>query len=197
MVGRPLMVYVGSSSINQPGFISLHQASLDVTVPRDFARWFCLASVDTFLTEHTFEHIAEDMHEPTFRLFHKYLKPGGRLRIAVPVYEDNHNASRLDLDYGHVAFVTRQRLEASLRRAGFDQVRALEYRDTQAGVAYTIPHDSCHGRIRRSVRHDGRNREWLKRNMAGLNLTEHNDLGTNVIRPPPPLMSTILDAVKK
>lgn len=194
VINRPLMVYVGSSSIKQPGFISLPQDQLDVTKASDFTRWFCLSSVDTFLTEHTFEHIPEDLHERAFHFMHKYLKPGGRLRIAVPVYLDGHSASPLDVKYGHVAFVTRARLAASLRGAGFNKIQYLEHRESD--VAYTQPYDSCDGRIRRSTRHDDRNRLWLKNNIASLNITEHNDVGSNTIRPPPPLMSTILDAIK-
>ena len=80
------MVYMGASTIQQPEFISLDITQLDVMKAEDYARWFCIFSVDSFLTEHTFEHIPEDMHEVAFRLMHKYLKSGGRLRIAVPLY---------------------------------------------------------------------------------------------------------------
>ena len=83
---RSLMVYMGASTIQQPEFISLDITQLDVMKAEDYARWFCIFSVDSFLTEHTFEHIPEDMHEVAFRLMHKYLKSGGRLRIAVPLY---------------------------------------------------------------------------------------------------------------
>lgn len=193
---RPLMVYVGSSSITQPGFISLSQSQLDVTKAEDFLRWFCLGSVDVFLTEHTFEHVPEHLHETAFRLMHKYLKPGGRLRIAVPSYGSGHVASPLDIEYGHVTFPTRESLTRALVKAGFDKVLPLEYKDKNNTVT-TMPYDSCDGRIRRSVRHDDRNRDWMKKNIAQLNLTVHNVPGMNIIGiHPPPVVSLILDAIK-
>ena len=196
VINRPLMVYVGAASIRQPGFISLYRTELDVTKADDYARWFCKSSVDSFLTEHTFEHIPEDLHEGAFRLMHKYLKSGGRLRIAVPLYKEAHVARPADVEIGHVAFITKRSLTAALNRAGFNKIRALEYVDVQTHTAHTEVYDSCDGRVRRSVRHDARNLEWLAKNLAFLNKTEHNDIGKNVIRPPPPVVSVTLDAIK-
>ena len=196
VINRPLMVYMGASTIRQPGFISLDITQLDVTKAEDYARWFCKSSVDSFLTEHTFEHIPEDMHEGAFRLMHKYLKSGGRLRIAVPLYGENHIATPADKEIGHVAFMTKRSLTSSLKRAGFNNVRALEYVDVETQTAYTEVYDSCDGRVRRSMRHDERNLDWLINNLAFLNRTEHNDIGKNIVRPPPPVVSVTLDAIK-
>ena len=40
------MVYVGSSGVQQPGFLSMPKHFFDVTKPDDYARWFCLSSVE-------------------------------------------------------------------------------------------------------------------------------------------------------
>ena len=189
------MVYVGSSGVQQPGFLSMPRHFLDVTKPDDYARWFCLSSVDK-QNHHTFEHIPGELHDQAFRLMHAHLKPGGRLRIAVPVYKENHVERSLDVKYGHVAFITKKSLTTALSTAGFQQVHPLEYVDVDTQAAYTAEYDSCDGRIQRSLRHDERNLVWLQEHAASLNKSAYNDIGDNVVRPPPLITSLVLDAMK-
>eukprot|EP00667_Euglena_gracilis_P023591 EG_transcript_26696 len=185
IVNRPLMVYVGSADVRQPGFLSFPQEELDVTVDAHYAAWFCPGSVDVFLTEHTFEHIPLELHVPSFRLMLKYLKPGGFLRLAIPTFPPGYSPTRVDRKFRHVAFPTTEQMVATLRQAGFSEVRVLEtgiFRRTAMVGVDTGVYDSCAGRIRRSVKHDARNELWLRKNYLGLNLTEHNDVGANRIR---------------
>ena len=178
IIHRPLKVYLGSSNLQTPGFLSLPQKALDVTAANDYKRWFCLESVDTFLTEHTFEHIPLTDHYQAFGLMFKYLKPGGLVRTAVPLYRDRHRVTSVDIKYGHVTFHTRGTLVRLLEEIGFTNVTALEFYDENNNVC-TRPYDSCDGRIRRSFRHDERNLDFLNESWSKLKKTTHNELGDN------------------
>jgi hypothetical protein len=120
-------IYVGSSSINYPGWVGYTRAQLDVT-KRDHFKRLRLAGADAFLSEHTFEHIPYEVAEEAFRLFHEFLKPGGHVRTAVPLYPLGKDTvvDAGDRRIGHIAFYNDSTLTALLRRAGFRQVQLLE-----------------------------------------------------------------------
>lgn len=208
VLNRPLMVYVGSSSVRQPGFISLEYQEFDVTKAEDYDKWFCKESVDVFFSEHTFEHIPQELHVVAFRLMHQFLKPGGIMRMAIPSYFDevavpNFKPSALDIEYGHVAFVTTRSAVETLKDAGFREVTVLEQLvyTAEGRFLVTNPYDSCAGRVRRSVRHDERNLPWLKNTWHLLNVSHYNDLGYNVLKYPmphaPKVVSLVLEAQKE
>ena len=52
---RPFLVYVRSSSIQQPGFVSYPFNELDLTNDANFESLLLPETVDTFSSEHTFE----------------------------------------------------------------------------------------------------------------------------------------------
>lgn len=200
VLDRPLMVYLGSARLGQPGFIAIpyepeYGQHLDVTNAEHYKQFFCKGTVDVFFTEHTFEHVPEELHQVAFKIMYEYLKPGGLVRTAVPTYPDkkdypNFGPSKLDIEHGHVAFPTIRSMTDSLRAAGFTDIEAVE------GVPYvpgngggravtTKPYDSCHGRVQRSIRHDPRNVKWLREHLHELNLTQlTNDPGENYIFKP-------------
>lgn len=200
MLSRPLMVYVGSSTINQPGFMSFQQTDLDITIPEQFASYFCKQSVDVFFSEHTIEHIPEAKHVGIFKTMRDYLKPGGIVRIAIPAYPPNHVPSELDVKYNHVAFPTVETLEEHFRQAQFAKVTRLEYlvhNETFHGMC-SMPFDSCAGRVRRSFRLDSRNSDFLQEKWMSLRKTEFNGIAGVCFTADntPPMFSTIVEARK-
>lgn len=187
VLDRPLMVYLGSARLGQPGFIAVpyeveYPEHLDVTNATHYKEFFCKGSVDVFFTEHTFEHIPEELHQVAFRIMYEYLKPGGLVRTAVPTFPDrkyfpDFNGSDLDREHGHVAFPSERTMTESLRAAGFTDIEAVEqvpYIPGEDGgrAVITRPYDSCMGRVQRSIRHDPRNAKWLKAHFPELNVTK-------------------------
>ena len=182
---RPLRVYIGSSKCKQPaGFVSTDKDELDVAKPTDYQKLFCPDSVDTFLTEHTFEHITYSDGKVAFRQILHYLKPGGRFRIAVP--NDASRAgqvfpeSRADKFYGHVSAYGYEYLKEVLEEVGFTSVYRLEEKlklnETHDKIISTS-WDRCDGPIDRSLKYDWRNEEALRKIYPEASLDIRNEIG--------------------
>jgi predicted SAM-dependent methyltransferase len=182
---RPLRVYIGSSKCKQPaGFVSTDKDELDVAKPTDYQKLFCPDSVDTFLTEHTFEHITYSDGKVAFRQILHYLKPGGRFRIAVP--NDASRAgqvfpeSRADKYYGHVSAYGYEYLKEVLEEVGFTSVYRLEEKlklnETHDKIISTS-WDRCDGPIDRSLKYDWRNEEALRKIYPAASLDIRNEIG--------------------
>jgi predicted SAM-dependent methyltransferase len=181
ILDRPLNIYLGSSGLKLTGFIDYSHDLFDITSSGDYAKWLCLESVDAFLTEHTFEHIETAHHRHAFQLMSKYLKPGGFIRTAVPLYPKHHVRHHIDIEYGHVAFHTKQSLISMLRGIGFVNITALEYLDEDTQSLCTTTYDACKGRVMRSLKHDKRNINLLNSIWPSLNKSSYNELGDNCI----------------
>lgn len=185
---RPLRVYIGSSRCKSfPGYINTIQEEFDVTKAEDYARLFCKESVDSFLTEHTFEHIPYGPGKDAFRLMSQYLKPGGLLRIAVP--NDGRAGqtignSQTDSLYGHVAGYNFEYLKKTLLDAGFSRVRLLEEKrdlNLTHAVIETRAWDRCEGPVDRTVKYDWRNKRAMELIYGKAALDSHLQLGDNTI----------------
>jgi predicted SAM-dependent methyltransferase len=193
---RPVLIYVGSSGIRQPGFVSYPFDELDITQPAHFQRIICRDSVDTFFSEHTLEHIPLNQYSTIFGLFLQYLKPGGFVRIAIPTYSDLHRPSEVDKRYGHVGIVSAPVLEREMQSAGFTNVTILEqvhFTNGQRKGFTSKLWDECEGRVRRSFRHDQRNAQYLKERYAAFAMVGNNDIN-DVINSTdfPSVLSTIV-----
>ena len=83
-----LNVIIGAKETAQPGWISTdlrsQEAPLDMRDSGAWARYFRESSIDRILAEHCIEHLWPEEAEAALRNFHRYLKKGGRVRIAVP-----------------------------------------------------------------------------------------------------------------
>lgn len=196
---RPLMVYIGSADVTQPGFISFTYAELDVTKQQDFEKYFCPGSVDVFFSEHTYEHIRAEKYAVSFQLMLKYLRPGGYVRLATPTFPPNHTPGPLDVEYGHVSFYTAEALRQELQGAGFEPVTILEQRLQGPGGGWigfcSKWFDSCGGRVRRSFRHDNRNTDVLRTRGADLPHNAFNEIDDICINTTEELLlSTIVEA---
>ena len=164
-------IYVGSSGKTWFGWESLGVSELDITNSSNFNERFCVGDVQAFLSEHTFEHIEPHKMEIAFSLFYKYLRPGGHVRTAIPIYPGGHQANTVDKKYGHVNFVTADGLVALMENLGFVNVRKLEWVDFAAGTVHSTYWDVCEGPIQRSIAFDARNAEFHVRNCKIINRT--------------------------
>lgn len=156
--GTPCHLVVGANHKFQEGWIGLERYTLDVTVAADWARIFEPDSLDTVLAEHVWEHLPPEQARAATSLCFRYLKPGGRLRLAVP-----------DGCFPHPEYIEFVRpggsgpgawdhhelyTEASLRRLMEDaglSVQALEFFD-QHGQFHAADWSVDDGYIRRSTR---------------------------------------------
>jgi len=150
-----LKVTLGAGGVYQKGFLPTDVDSLDITNPQDWKKLFSPNSIDIMLAEHVFEHL--DNQEVIYALANcfKYLKQGGKLRIAVP------DKFRRDPQYvnsvkppkdGHKSYFSHPELTTLCQKTGFN-VKLLEYFDS-SGKFHFVEWDIEDGFVRRSVRFD-------------------------------------------
>lgn len=161
---RRRRVVLGAGVVPMPGWILTDVTALNALVDTDWRRYFAPNSIDAILAEHVWEHLSEEEGVTAARLCLKYLRPGERLRVAVP------DGLHPDLGYidavkpggtgpgamDHKVLYTFRSLQAALAKAGF-QTRALEYFD-EGGKFHAIDWAPEEGMIHRSARFDERNR---------------------------------------
>jgi len=151
----PLNLVVGSGGMRLSGWISTDVQILDIANPEDWRRLFRAGSIDRILAEHVLEHLTLEQCRSALAEIHRYLKPGGRFRVAVP------DGNRRDPAYvaevsppkdGHRVLFEKDRLRDLLEEAGF-VVYPLEFFD-QAGRFNCRDWDAADGLVRRSRRFD-------------------------------------------
>jgi predicted SAM-dependent methyltransferase len=157
-------IVIGSAGIAGPGWLATDKESLDVVDRESFARHWNPGTLRIFLAEHVLEHLAEAEAERAIANCFEFLRPGGRLRIAVPdgchpdpayiesVRPGGTGAGAED----HKALYSHESLAGKLAMGGF-RVELLEYWD-ESGRFHAREWSSEDGHIRRSSRHDPRNR---------------------------------------
>jgi predicted SAM-dependent methyltransferase len=161
----PRRIVIGASSTFDPGWIPTEIEALNILREADWGRFFQPNSIDAMVAEHVWEHLTEAEALQGAALCHRYLKPGGYLRVAVP--DGNHP----DPEYirwvkpggggagasDHKILYTYRNLKQLFEKAGFE-VRLYEYFDEAAQFHYAewSPED---GLIHRSKRFDKRNRD--------------------------------------
>jgi predicted SAM-dependent methyltransferase len=160
---RPLRVVLGSGAVDAAGWIATDIDQLDIAAERQWQRYFRDGDIDTILAEHVWEHLSGAQAASAARQCFRHLRPGGRLRVAVPdglhpdpAYVDavkpGGNGPGAD---DHKVLYTIDSLRSLFENAGFD-TRALEYFD-DAGRFHFTEWDPADGMIRRSRRFDPRN----------------------------------------
>jgi predicted SAM-dependent methyltransferase len=160
---RDLRLVIGASGHAPPGWVPTDISSLNLLDERDWRTILAEGSVAAFLAEHVWEHLEPSAGLDAARRCCRYLRPGGRLRLAVPdglhpdpayiaaVRPGGTGAGADD----HKILYTYRSLENMLEQAGFT-VRRLEYFD-EAGQFHATDWDPADGKIRRSRRFDQRN----------------------------------------
>jgi len=162
---RAERIVLGASGTSFPGWFSTNREMLDVRDRRGFARHWRPNSRTAFLAEHVWEHLSPgDAAAATGNCF-EFLKPGGRLRIAVPdgLHPDPAYVERVrpggsgEGAADHRVLYTFRTLRTLMEQAGFE-VELLEYWDERRTFHFR-EWTSEDGHIGRSMRHDPRNRE--------------------------------------
>jgi predicted SAM-dependent methyltransferase len=127
----PLNVIIGAKDTEYSDWLPTDLPLLDVGLRRSWQWLFRTDSIDRLLSEHVFEHLDEQQNRAAFQNCFTFLKPGGRLRIAVP------DGNRRDASYvaevtpphdGHKSLFTITSLTKMLEDTGFS-VQPLEYFD--------------------------------------------------------------------
>jgi predicted SAM-dependent methyltransferase len=142
---------------------------LDVLEKKQWENYFSRGSIEAILAEHVWEHLTLEQGIRAAKLCFEFIRPGGRLRIAVP------DGLHPDPDYidsvrpkgrgqgaaDHRVLYTWRDLKSVLDAAGFE-VKPLEYFDSD-GQFHHADWDPVDGMIRRSSRFDERNRDGTLR----------------------------------
>lgn len=166
---RPLRLVVGASGVFEEGWIPTDMHDLNLLVESDWARWFKVASVDAIIAEHVWEHLTPEQGLLAAQNCHRYLKPGGYLRLAIP---DGCSPDPAYIEHvriggsgpgadDHKVLYTYKSLSEMLTKAGFD-VRLQEYYDDK-GVFHAEDWDVKQGLVRRTKRFDQRNADGVLR----------------------------------
>lgn len=157
---RPLRVILGGGhGFGGPrGWYPTDVEILDITRPADWKALFGSRQIDALLSEHVWEHLPLESGLEAARLCHSFLRPGGRLRIAVPDGRHPHDAYREyvrpgDPDGGaaaHEVLFTVESLVDLLATVGF-AARPLEYWDAE-GRFHHEPWSAADGFVGRRPR---------------------------------------------
>lgn len=160
----PLRIILGAGGISQRKWISTEIEHVNVLVLENWQRYFRENSIDAMVAEHVWEHFTEAEGYAAARNCHLYLKQGGYLRVAVP---DGFHPSTAYRDAvkpmgsgpgsdDHKVLFTYLSITSLFEEAGFE-VDLLEFFD-ENGEFHGKEWDAEAGFIRRSRRHDERNR---------------------------------------
>lgn len=104
-----------------PGWLNTEYPDHDITKPLRFKD----GSVDKILAEHVCEHVSAPDCLRFFEECHRILKPGGVLRVCVPVLDriqDYAHLRDLVVGHGHMVVFNLSNLITLLHIAGFERV---------------------------------------------------------------------------
>lgn len=166
---RPLKIVLGSSGLHVRDWLLTDMDQLNVVIESDWQRYFRRDSVDTVLAEHVWEHLTSEQAKQATRNCYAFLRPGGRLRIAVPdgLHPDPGYIDAVKPmgsargSETHQVLYTCNSLKQLLESVGFT-THVLECFDDQ-GNFVSADWDPQEGMIRRSARFDTRNSDGLLR----------------------------------
>jgi predicted SAM-dependent methyltransferase len=158
-----LKVVVGSSDIFEAGWIPSEWHFLNLLNEQEWLTYFKPDSISNILAEHVWEHLTPEDGTIAVRTCYRFLKKGGRLRIAVP---DGFHPDPAYIDYvkpggtgagadDHKILYTYKIMTDMLEQAGY-KVQLLEYFD-ESGVFHHNTWDAAAGYIHRSIKNDKRN----------------------------------------
>jgi predicted SAM-dependent methyltransferase len=176
--GAPLRIAVGAESRADPGWITTEHSYHDIAAREDWERFFAKESLDAILAEHVFEHLTPAAALRAAHLCHEFLKPGGRLRVAVPdgLHPDPAYIEWVDVGgvgpgaWDHKMLYRYDTFCELFADAGF-AVRLLEYWDERR-VLHQADWDPADGRIRRSIRFDTKDRGGFRYSSIILDATK-------------------------
>jgi predicted SAM-dependent methyltransferase len=160
----PRRIVIGASGVFEPGWTPTDAREFDLLRPETWERFVEPESIDCLMAEHVWEHLTLEQGRTAARTCHRFLKPGGYLRVAVP---DGLFPSAEFQEYikvggkagggvvgGHLIVYTYATLRDVFESAGF-QTTLLEYHD-EAGQFHYQEWDPEMGKIHRSKCFDDR-----------------------------------------
>jgi len=142
--GAPLRIVVGAHRLFEPGWIPTERESLDLLEPSGWSRYFEAGGIDAILAEHVWEHLTREQGLRAARTCHRFLKPGGYVRVAVPDGLHPHPEYIARVRVGgsgpaardHKMLYDYRSLSSVFVEAGFE-VRLLEYYDEGQAFHFT------------------------------------------------------------
>lgn len=160
---RSRRIVIGSSGTAPEGWVPTDREVIDLLQEETWLRYFDVASLDAILAEHVWEHLAADDASRAARTCHRFLKPGGYLRVAVPdglhpdpAYIEQVRPGGSGSGAGdHKVLYDYSSFRDLFTLAGFD-VRLYEYHDWNGRFQFN-EWNPADGQIRRSMRFDERN----------------------------------------
>jgi predicted SAM-dependent methyltransferase len=154
-----IRIIIGSGPQRIEGWLSTDIQHLNIAEESSWRRLFTAASIDRILAEHVLEHLSWSELRATLGHVFRYLKPGGRLRLAVP---DAFHPSRYyynlvkpggwETPEQHHLMLDCEMLSRVAIEGGF-QIRLLEYFD-EAGVFHSTDYDPEDGVVQRCAKHN-------------------------------------------
>jgi len=164
-VSDSLRIALGAGGIPANGWLLTDIDQLNILVDRDWRFYFRPCSIEAMVAEHVWEHLNEEEALMAAKLCFRYMRPGGRLRVAVP---DGFHPKSEYIDAvkpggsgpgadDHKVLYKWLTLRRLFETAGFETT-ALEYFDEQ-GRFHSVEWDPDEGMIRRSMRFDPRNHD--------------------------------------
>ncbi len=157
----PIQIVLGASGVHDPGWAPTDIEYLNIASERDWQTFFLPSTITAMLAEHVWEYLTPSDALEAARLCHKYLKPNGYLRAAVPdgLHPDPSYIRRvtpgaIGADGGEVLY-TYHTFKSLFERAGL-QVQLLEYFDEKSDFHF-LQWRTSEGMIHRSQRFDRRN----------------------------------------
>lgn len=158
-----LKVVVGSSDIFEAGWIPSEWHFLNLLKEEEWLTYFKEDSISNILAEHVWEHLTPEDGIIAIRTCYRFLKKGGRLRIAVP---DAFHPDPTYIDYvkpggtgagadDHKILYSYKIMTDILEQVGY-KVQLLEYFN-ESGAFHHNAWDAKEGYIHRSIKNDKRN----------------------------------------
>ena len=182
-----IKIVLGAGGLYEPGWIPTSYETINVSNEADWARFFSPDSIDLLMAEHMWEHLATEHSLKALRICYKYLKHGGKIRIAVPdgfhpnpLYikgvDVEKDAEGINHPETHKVLYNYKTLQKELQDAGF-RTNLLEYFDEQHQFHRT-DWDKDEGLIYRSERF-----KFRRSDVSILNLPDYTSLIIDGVKP--------------
>jgi predicted SAM-dependent methyltransferase len=161
---QPTKIVIGSGGTKFEGWIQTERDDLNLVIASDWESYFPEDSLDAILAEHVWEHLTPAESIVAAKNCFRFLKSGGRLRVAVPDgYHPNPRYIEDVMPGGvglgaedHKVLFTYVELSKIFQSVGFE-VKLLEYFD-ESGDFHFVDWATSDGFVERSKRFDDRNR---------------------------------------
>ncbi len=179
-VSRPMKIIIGAALTYQKGWYSTNEQWFDITRAEDWKKVFKgKVLLTNVLAEHVFEHLSEDEAHRALLLISAHMRPGGKIRIAVPdgynpdpVYIKHVGIAGIGADASdHKQLLDSDKLTRILEDAGFMTELMEGYRKGGELVQKAIEQNGGHVTRSRNT----------KENMAGKSGWEFADANTSLI----------------